>query len=269
MTNVLLTGAAGRMGPAIRDGLRGRYSMLRVSHHRLDRLGEAVAGEELNQADLCSLDDMEAAMDGIDVVIHMGGRGTEGEWEGIHEKNIVGTYNVFEAARRQKVSRVIYASSHHAVGFHRRSKTLDLDVEPRPDGPYGVSKVFGEALGRMYADKHGMSVVSLRIGAFRQKPEDIRQLSVWLSPKDCIQLLERCIEATDIHYAVIYGISNNTRAIWDNSDAALIGYKPKDNAEDYLEEVLRDGKPEGEIATLFHGGHFCQMDFDGDPSRID
>ena len=122
MTNVLLTGAAGRMGPTIRDGLRGRYSILRVSHHNLECLGEAATGEELNQADLCSLDDMEAAMEGIDVVVHMGGKGTEGDWEVIHEKNIVGTYNVFEAARRQKVGCVIYASSHHAVGFHRRSK---------------------------------------------------------------------------------------------------------------------------------------------------
>lgn len=269
MTSVLLTGAAGRIGPTIRDGLRGRCSLLRVSHHSLDRLGAAAPGEELNQADLCSLADMEAAMEGIDVVVHMGGRGMEAEWEVIHEKNIVGTYNVFEAARRQKVRRVIYASSHHAVGFYRRSSTLDLNVAPRPDGPYGVSKVFGEALGRMYADKHGMSVVSLRIGAFRQKPEDIRHLSVWLSPRDCLQLIIKCIEVQNLHYAVIYGISNNTRSIWDNSGAALIGYKPEDDAEVYLEEVLQKGTPEGDIATVFHGGHFCQMDFDGDSSRID
>ena len=181
-------------------------------------------------------------MEGIDVVVHMGGRGTEAEWEVIHEKNIVGTYNVFEAARRQKVRRVIYASSHHAVGFYRRSNTLDLSVAPRPDGPYGVSKVFGEALGRMYADKHGMSVVSLRIGAFRQKPEDIRHLSVWLSPRDCLQLIIKCIEAPDLHYAVIYGISNNTRSIWDNSGAALIGYKPGRRRR----SLPRGGAPEGD-----------------------
>ena len=121
----------------------------------------------------------------------------------------------------------------------------------------------------MYADKHGMSVVSLRIGAFRQKPEDIRHLSVWLSPRDCLQLIIKCIEAPDLHYAVIYGISNNTRSIWDNSGAALIGYKPEDDAEVYLEEVLQKGTPEGDIAAVFHGGHFCQMDFGGDSSRID
>ncbi len=269
MTRVLLTGAAGRMGPTVREGLRGRYDLLRVSHHSLDRLGAAAPGEELNRADLRSLADMEAAMEGIDVVVHLGGRGTEAGWEVVLEKNVVGTWNVFEAARRRKVRRVVYASSHHAVGFHRRSKVLDADAAPRPDGPYGVSKAFGEALGRMYADKHGLSVVSLRIGAFRPKPEDVRHLGVWLSPGDCVRLVAGCIEAPDVHHAVVYGISANTRAMWDNSGAAAIGYRPEDDAEDHAGEVLRDGAPEGDVAALFHGGHFCQMDFGGDPSRID
>ena len=167
------------------------------------------------------------------------------------------------------MGRVIYASSHHVIGFHRRSKTLKLDAMPRPDGPYGVSKVFGEALGRMYADKYSMSVISLRIGAFREKPEDERHLSVWLSPKDCNQLLVRCVEVPSIHYAVIYGVSNNSRSIWNNSGAELIGYKPEDDAEDYLNVVKSKGSSEDRVASLFHGGHFCQRGFEGDPGRID
>ena len=141
-------------------------------------------------------------MRGVDCVVHLGAVPGEDTWDKILPANVVGTWNVFEAARRQGVRRVVYASSHHAVGFYRRERDIDQTVVPRPDGIYGVSKVFGEAVGRLFADKHGLSVACLRIGAFRDKPEDRRLLHVWLSPRDAVQLVGCCIDAPDYHFII-------------------------------------------------------------------
>ena len=168
MNRILITGAAGKIGDTLRHGLRNRYPVLRLSD--VAPLGSAQAGEEIAQADLTDLTSVEAAMKGVDCVVHLGAIPGEDTWDKILPNNIVGTWNVFEAARRQGVKRVVYASSHHAVGFYRRARVIDQNVVPRPDGIYGVSKVFGEAVGRLFADKHGLSVACLRIGAFRDKP---------------------------------------------------------------------------------------------------
>ena len=255
---VLITGAGGGIGREARHQLAGRYRLLRL----LDMVDvtPAAAGEECVTVDICDLAGLEQAMQGIDCVVHLAGMSVEPEsnaWEQVLPANIVGTYNVFEAARRAGVRRVVYASSHHAVGYHRRSGILDSTALPRPDSFYGVSKVTGEALGRLYADKYGMSVVSLRIGAYRPKPMDIRHLSVWISPRDMVELLRCSIEAPQFHYIVAYGMSANTRAIWDNREAAVLGYRPVDNAEDFAEEVLAGGTPELKGAEPFHGGWYC------------
>ena len=140
MNNVLITGAAGAIGTVVRQGLGGRYPLLRLSD--IAPLGEAGAGEEIDHADLRDLAAVEATMDGIDAVVHLGGISQEADWQAIHEHNIAGTYNVFEAARRQGVSRVIFASSNHATGYHRRERHIGPDAELRPDSRYGVSKAF-------------------------------------------------------------------------------------------------------------------------------
>jgi len=209
MNRILITGAAGVIGRTLRAGLRGRYPMLRLSD--IAPLDPAAAGEEIVGADLTDLAAVEAAMRGVDCVVHLGAIPGEDIWDKILPNNVVGTWNVFEAARRQGVRRVIYASSHHAVGFYRRARPIDQTVVPRPDGVYGVSKVFGEAVGRLFADKHGLSVACLRIGAFRDKPIDRRLLHVWLSPRDAVHLVGCCIDAPDYHFVVVYGVSNNTR----------------------------------------------------------
>jgi len=176
---------------------------------------------------------------------------------------------VFEAARRQGVRRVIYASSHHAVGFYRRARFIDQMVVPRPDGVYGVSKVFGEAVGRLFADKHGLSVACLRIGAFRDKPADRRLLHVWLSPRDAVQLVGCCIDAPDYHFIVVYGVSNNTRNRYRNAGVEFLGYRPQDKSEDYAADILRTPDTEDAISREFHGGAYTQMGFDGDLARIE
>jgi uronate dehydrogenase len=138
-------------------------------------------------------------------VVHLAGipyEPLDNAWAEILPANIVNTYNVFEAARRAGVKRVVFASSNHVVGFYRRERTVGIDVPPRPDSYYGVSKVFGEALGRLYADKYAMSVACLRIGSFRQTPEDRRQLTTWLSHDDGARLLRCCIDAPPFHFLV-------------------------------------------------------------------
>lgn len=265
MNRILITGAAGAIGSTLRAGLHGHYPLLRLSD--LTAMESAGAGEELHMADLRDYQAVKTAMTGIDCVVHLGGIPREAPWPAILEANIIGTYNLFEAARECGVQRVIFASSNHAVGYHRAKKTIGVDVESRPDSRYGVSKVYGEALGRLYADKHGISVACLRIGSFRRQPTDARQLSTWISPRDMVQLIRCCIDAQDYGYLVLYGVSANTRARWKNPHAARIGYTAQDNAEDYAAEIA--GKTATGAAAEFHGGDFCDLELTNKINDID
>lgn len=266
---VLITGAAGKIGTTLRAGLRGRYALLRLA----DIAGQEPAGpsEEVRAFDVREMDTIERCMDGIDCVIHLAGVPEEAPWEQVMSLNIEGCYNVFEAARRQGVRRIVFASSNHAVGFHRRARFIDNTVQPRPDSRYGVSKVFGEALGRMYADKYGISVACLRIGTFRvpDRPAEARQLLTWISHRDMSQLARCCVEHPDYHFVVVYGVSNNLRNRWDNSSVGFLGYRPQDDSEVFAAEILGKGVAEDPIAAQFHGGFFCPMEFVGDPGRIE
>ncbi len=232
MERVLITGAAGTIGRALREGLRGAYPVLRLSD--IAPLGEAGPGEELAPADLRDLAQVEAA-------------------------------------RRQGVQRVVFASSNHAIGFHRRSQRIDDSAMLRPDGNYGLSKLFGEGLGRLYADKHGIACVCLRIGSWQPKPKDLRMLSTWLSPRDGVHLIRRALEAPGVHFEIVYGASDNDRGWWDNPGGARIGFAPQDNAEVFAEEMEAQMAPEDEpeVERAFHGGPFTGMEFSGDPSKIE
>ncbi len=266
---VLLLGAAGGIGSAIRQGLVGRYGLMRLAD--IAPLAPAGQGEEIVHADLLDIPSLVAAMTGIDTVVHMAGVPVEPEtnaWDQVLPANIVGVHNLFEAARLAGVKRVLFASSHHAAGYHRRDTPTADTMVPRPDSYYGVSKVFGEAMGRMYADKFGLQVLSLRIGAYRDRPSDIRLLAVWISPRDMVELVRCGIEAPDFGYATVYGVSANTRSFWDNSAVAFLGYAPKDNAEDWAAEVLT-GPPEDPVAAPFQGGWYCAKGFVGDVERVD
>lgn len=267
MNRVLITGAGGEIGRALRAGLYGHYTALRLLD--IEPQDAARSEEELLTADVTDLDAMRAALKGVDCVVHLAGVPREDTWETILPNNIVGTYNVFEAARLNRVKRVLFASSNHVVGYHRAARQIGTDVLPRPDSRYGVSKVFGEALGRLYADKHGLSVACLRIGSYRDRPQDARQLSTWISARDMVQLTRRCIDAPDYHYLVAYGVSANTRSRWLNPAADFLGYRPQDNAEDFAAELAGKTTPAGDPATECHGGPFCALEFAGDLSRID
>jgi uronate dehydrogenase len=267
MKRVLITGAGGEIGRALRAGFSGKCSSLRL----LDIKAQEPAGaaEELLTADITDPDATTAALKDVDCIVHLAGIPREDAWETILPNNIVGTYNVFEAARLNGVKRVVFASSNHAVGYHRISRRIGTDVELRPDSRYGVSKVFGEALGRMYADKYGLSVACLRIGSYRERPLDARQLSTWISPRDMVQLVRRCIDARDYHFLIAYGVSANTRNRWLDPSAAFLGYEPQDNAETYAQELADKAARPGDPAAEFHGGPFCALEFAGDISKIE
>jgi uronate dehydrogenase len=266
---VLITGAAGNIGRTLRAHLKGRYALLRLT----DLAPQAAAGpgEEVATVDIRDMAALERSMQDIDCVIHLAGIPEEDTWEKIMPMNIEGCYNVFEAARRQGVRRVVFASSNHAVGFHRRETFIDTMVQPRPDGRYGVSKVFGEAVGRLYADKYALSVACLRIGSFRpsDRPSESRHLLTWISHRDMAQLAYRCVEHPDYHFVVVYGVSNNLRNRWDNTPAKFLGYRPQDDAEVFATEVLASSPVEDPIAAQFHGGMYCPIEFVGDTTRID
>lgn len=266
---LLITGAAGQIGKTLRDGLAGRYGLMRLADIVEQR--PAVQGEECVRCDLTDLDAATAACHGIDCVVHLAGiplEPAENAWEQLLPANVVATYNLFEGARRAGVSRVVFASSNHVVGFYRREDIVGLDALPRPDTLYGASKVFGEALGRYYADKHGMSVACLRIGSFRPEPEDKRQLATWISPRDTVELFQRSIEAPDFHFFVAYGVSKNDGCLWSNQGLEWLGYVPKDRS-DPATPTIGNAPEEDPLSKMFHGGSYCEQGFTGDPDRID
>jgi len=269
MKHVMITGAAGKIGSVLRNALRGSYPLVRLLD--IAPLGVAEKGEEVCAVNIRDAAALEQAMAGIDCVVHLAGMSVEAPWEQVLPLNIEGCYNVFEAARRSGVKRIVFASSNHAIGFHRRERFIDTNVVPRPDTRYGVSKVFGEALGRLYADKYGLSVACLRIGSFLtpDRPTDSRQLLTWISHRDMVQLTRRCIDHPDYHFVIVYGVSNNLRSSWDNSSVKFLGYRPEDDAEVFAAEILALGKKENEIAAQFHGGFYTPIEFAGDPKQID
>ena len=262
---VLLTGAAGGVGAMLRKLLKGVYAELILS--------DIVTPKDLGQdeifvgADLADMAAVEKIVKGVDGIIHLGGVSVEQPWEMIHQANIVGAYNLFEAARRHRVKRVVFASSNHAVGFYRRSRRIGTEAPVRPDSRYGVSKAFGEALAALYADKYGLRFLCIRIGNVADKPADVRRLSIWISPGDLVQLIRIGLEHPALTYEIVYGASDNARSWWDNAAAFRLGYKPAGRAEDHLAHAL-DGQaklPRDPIGDLFEGGPFCSNEFTGDP----
>lgn len=250
---VLLTGAAGRIGTALRARLPELGWQLRCFDR--DPVPDGIVG------DLASAHDLDAAMAGDpapSAVAHFAGVPTEAPWPVVREANIEGLVQLFEAARRNGVRRVVYASSNHATGFTPVTAGLTTDPPPRPDTLYGVSKVFGEALGRYYADRYGMQVACLRIGTFADEPNDMRALSTWLSPGDCARLVDACLRAPALTYSVVWGISANTRRTWSLDSARALGYEPLDDAEIFAERL---DSPEPDPSDGLVGGGFTSAGF--------
>lgn len=261
MQRVLMTGAAGGVGTMLRPLLKSTGYDVVLSDIKAP--GQLSKDERFVATDLTRIEEVEKACDGIDGILHFGGHSIEGTWDQVHQANIMGCYNLFEAARRKGVQRIVFASSNHAVGFYPRTTHIGVDVVPRPDSRYGVSKVFGEALGALYAEKHGMRNSSLRIGNVDYKPIDKRRLSIWLHPDDLMQLCRIGLEHPAIRYEVFYGASLNARTWWDNSNAYRHGYRPKHRSEDHVAHALAEQAkaPADPVGDFYQGGTFCAAEF--------
>src|SRR5271155_5953367 len=248
MKRVLITGAGGGIGRSLRETLRGVYPVLRVS----DRVALAPArdGEEVDCTELSDMPAVARMVADVDGIVHLGGISGENAWPVILEGNIIGLYNVFEAARRAGVQRIVMATSNHAVGSYPRAQAIDHRVVPRPDSRYGVSKAFSEALASLYADKHDIGFLCTRIGNFGTRPIDSRRLSIWISPRDYTQLVRIGLEHPDIRFEIVYGVSGNQRSWYDNQNAHRLGYRPQDDSEPSAAQILaaEAGQPKDPIA---------------------
>jgi uronate dehydrogenase len=260
MTKVALSGASGNIGIVLRPALLKLGGGLRSAGGRRT-LTPIAPEEEVCNGDLRDAAFVDQLLAGVDVLIHMAATSVERPAPEIIENNLVALHAVYEGARRHRVRRIVFASSNHAVGMHSVETKLDLDCDLRPDGWYGLSKVWGEAMTRMYWDKHGIEGICVRIGTAIEKPTEFRHLSTWLGNDDLVQLITRCITVPDIGYLAVWGVSANTRSYWNNAGAARLGYRPTQNAEDYAADILAQPNPLDAVAQRFQGGGFVSMDY--------
>ena len=253
---LLLTGAAGNLGRELRPRLASYCNSLRLSD-RSD-MGEAGPGEEIMLADLADQAAVQAMVAGVDAIVHLGGISTEQPWDPILAGNIVGMVNLYEAARRHGVKRIVFASSNHVTGFYRQDEVISSRDPVRPDGFYGLSKAFGENLAQLYWDRYGLETVSLRIGSSFAEPLDRRMLATWMSFDDLERLVVAALTAPVVGHSIIYGLSDNHTTWWDNRHARHIGYRPQDSSEPFRAalEARQPTLDRSNPAVIYQGGAF-------------
>ncbi len=234
MHRLLITGAAGEVGTMLREQVRGLAAKTRF----LDlKQIEANQDEEVMVGDITDLAVARRAITGCDACVHLAGIPIEAPFDELLRANIQGTWSIFEAARLEGCERMVFASSNHVTGFYPITKRIGPHDQLRPDTYYGVSKVFGEALGSLYHDKFGLRVACLRIGSALPRPLEERHLSTWLSPGDLGRLVTACLTAPELGFAIVYGASANSRGWWDLEPGRRLGYEPQDDAETYAHDV--------------------------------
>jgi len=235
MKRLLITGAAGAMGRVMRHKLAGLADIIRLSDKApITDLG---AHEEFALADMADRDAVEHAVTDTDGIVHLGGVSTEAAFDPILKSNILGLYNLYEAARAHGKPRILFASSNHVIGYYRQDERIDADAPIRPDTLYGVSKSFGEALARMYFEKFGQQTALVRIGSCTEKPVNHRMLASWLSYDDFARLAERVFKTPRLGCPIIYGASANAQSWWDNSKVRWLGWQPQDSADAWREAL--------------------------------
>ncbi|TRW99651.1 NAD(P)-dependent oxidoreductase [Paracoccus sp. M683] len=235
MKRLLITGAAGGLGQM----LRGRLGHL-AETLRLSDVVPLQPNGPTDEVMVCDLADEAAVFDvvaGCDGIVHLGGVSVERGFDVIDAANLRGIYNLYEAARANGQPRIIFASSNHTIGFYPQDRRLGADDPVRPDGLYGVSKVFGEAMARMYYEKFGQETAIIRIGSCTPEPTNWRMLSTWLSHDDLVSLIETAFRAPRLGCPIIWGASANDAGWWDNSASSYLGWVPRDNAADHLDRI--------------------------------
>jgi uronate dehydrogenase len=255
---ILLTGGAGGLGQVLRQGLKPYARTLRISDR--EALAPAGEGEEVVQCDLADREAVHRLVEGVDAIAHFGGVSVEASFEPILQSNIVGVFNVYEAARKHGVKRIVFASSNHVVGFRRQDERIDADAPVRPDGLYGISKCFGENLSRFYFDRYGIETACLRIGSSFPQVRDRRMLSTFLSYADLVELVRCSLFTPRIGHTIVFGQSDNSASWWDNRRAAHLGYVAHDSADAQRERVEAESAPldPQDPARIYQGGVFVR-----------
>jgi len=264
---VALSGAGGQIGRFLRPSLVAKGIDLRSSGgpHPLEQINPS---EDICSGDLRDAANVDTLLSGVDLLIHMAATSVERPLPEVIENNLVGLHAVYEGARRHGVRRIVFASSNHSVGMHQVSEKLDINCQFRPDGFYGLSKMWGEGLARLYWDKHGVETVCVRIGSALDKPTEFRHLSTWFGNEDLLRFIMCCITVPKTGFVVAWGVSNNTRSYWTPTGCEQLGYRPEQNAEDYAPELLRQKNPLDAIGQRFQGGSFAGMDFTPADKRL-
>lgn len=253
---LLLTGAAGGLGRVLRPRLKRLCRVLRVSDiAAMDAAGE---GEEVVVAPLQDGAAVHALVAGVEAIVHLGGISVEGPFEPILQANIVGAWNLYEAARKHGTKRIVFASSNHVTGFYRQDEVVSPQDPVRPDGHYGLSKAFGENLSRFYFDRYGIETVCLRIGSSFPEPKDRRMLATWLSYDDLERLVVASLTAPVVGHSIVYGLSDNVTSWWDNSSASHLGFRALDSSEPFraAAEARQPVLDPADPAVRFQGGGF-------------
>ncbi|MEK9728348.1 MAG: NAD(P)-dependent oxidoreductase [Alphaproteobacteria bacterium] len=260
MKKIVLTGAAGRLGGYLRKPLAAKCKTL-VSTDIAPLTDPLIKGESFVQADLADYAKMSEIIKGADMVVHFGGHPDEKPFEDILHANVIGCYNIWQAAHEAGVRRIVYASSIHAVGLLPKTRAINIHTPHRPDSYYGLAKCFAEDMAKLYWDKKGLEAVCLRILSCANVTNS-RALGSWLSYDDLIHLVERAVDTPTTGFAVIYGVSNNDRSPVDNSGASFLGYRPRDNAEQFAEDILANAhEPDPrDPDQMMHGGPFATTD---------
>jgi uronate dehydrogenase len=258
--HLLLTGAAGGLGQALRPRLAANCTALRLSD--IAPSPQPLApNENWLSADLADCAAVLALCEGIDAIVHLGGVSVERPFDEIVPANIIGVYNLYEAARKQGVKRVVFASSNHVTGFYTQGQTIDASAPPRPDGMYGLSKAFGEDLSRFYFDRHGIETACIRIGSSFPEPKDRRMLASWLSYDDLHRLVVACLSTPVLGHSIVFGMSNNAVSWWDNRLARHVGFVPQDSSDVFRDSVYAN-TPAPDLndpAVLYQGGAFVKV----------
>jgi len=260
LKKLVLTGAAGRLGSYLREPLSKMCEEL-ISTDIAADIGTLYPNERFAQADIAVYDQIAPLLEGADMVVHFGAIVDEKPFEELLGPNFVGSYNIWEAAYQHGLKRVVYASSIHAVGMHKKADFIGIDAPHKPDTFYGLAKCFSEDLASMYWDKRGLEAACLRILSCAQV-NNPRALGSWLSYDDLIQLVTRAIDTPSVGFSVVYGVSNNDRAPVDNAKASFLGYRPKDNAEQFAGDILANAPPADltDPGEMCHGGPFASIE---------
>lgn len=253
---ILFTGAAGNLGKRLRERLHEFADIVRLSD--VADIGALGPHEEFMQCDLADREAVMRICEGVDAILHFGGVSTEEEWAPIMQANIQGMVNLYEAVHKLGIRRVVFASTNHTMGMYKSTDLVDASMPTRPDGYYGLSKVFGEQISRYYWDRFGIETVCIRIGYCWPEATNYRQMVTWLSLDDMVQLLHRSLVTPRVGHTITFGVSDNPVRWWDNREAAHLGFQAQRSSREFADRFPPSGAfaPADDITAVYQGGPF-------------